>query len=354
MSLGIMLANRFPHILWWGPHYDNARPRLIIADDNAPFLLFSFPPEPAKKTASRDCRDGADDYLIKPFSARELLARVAAHLEIARLRRESEEALRQDITERKEFQAELEGLVAARTKSLQETTDQLNTFCYAIAHDLKAPVRTQVAFASLLLEEFSDRIGAEGSDYLKRMRDAAERQGRLINDLLSHMSLNRAELPLEPIELARAVEAARSDLHSEIQKNGEVIRTGGVSGKVMANDASLHLVLTNLLSNAVKFVAPGVPPEIDLWTQLRSDGSGNPFVRLIGIPEHSQDKIFGVFQRLHPRERYPGTGIGLAIVKKAVERMRGRVGVESQPGKGSRFWLELQVDAVAQSSGGNL
>ena len=259
----------------------------------------------------------------------------------------------QDISQRKEFQDALERLVAERTSSLQETTDQLNAFCYAVAHDLKAPIRAQVSLADLLIEDFVARLGAEGIDYLARMRDAAERQGRLVNDLLSHMSLNRADVPLEPLDLAPAVQAACADLQSEIHGLQALVHTESVHGMVLANGASLHLVLIHLVSNALKFVNPGTRPEVSLWTEVQSDKLRGSFVRLwvkdngIGIPARSLEKVFGVFERLHPREMYPGTGMGLALVKRAVERMGGRVGVESEPGKGSRFWAELQAAAPA-------
>ena len=249
-----------------------------------------------------------------------------------------------DITARKQFQAELERQVTERTRSLQETTDQLNAFCYSIAHDLKAPLRAQQAFACLLLDEFRGALGNTGVEYVHRISKAAAHQGRLVEDLLMQMSVGQADLPMAPVELVQAVAEARGDLALEEEQKQAQVETGLVQGKVLANAASLHLVLLNLLSNALKFIAPGIKPEVKVWTEPRE-----AFVRLwvedngIGIDPQYQGKLFGMFQRLHAGAEYPGTGIGLAIVKRAVERMGGHVGLESEHGKGSRFWVELKA-----------
>jgi len=266
-----------------------------------------------------------------------------------------------DITERKEFQAELERLVQERTAALKETTDQLNAFVYTLAHDLRAPLRAQVAFATILLEDFGEALGPEGKDFAQRIADSAERQGLLLGDLLKHVSLSREDLPLEPVDLPKALKQAQADLIMEVQQKQASISFGPLESRVIANSASLHLILTNLLSNALKFVPPGVKPQVRVWTEPRelplTDGrtgpglgqGGGKMVRIwvedngLGIRADYMNKLFGVFQRLHAGPQYPGTGIGLAIVKKAAERMGGRVGVESEEGKGSRFWVELKA-----------
>jgi len=248
-----------------------------------------------------------------------------------------------DITARKEFQAELERQVAERTRSLQETTDQLNSFCYSIAHDLKAPLRAQQSFANLLLAEFREVLGPTGVEYAQRIARAARQQGDLIEDLLAHMSVGRNDLPMGPLELGKPVAHARADLAAEELQKGALLEIGPLDGPVLGNEAAVYLVLLNLLSNALKFVPPGARPEVKLWAEPRGD-----YVRLwvqdkgLGIEPKYRGKLFGVFQRLHAGPQYPGTGIGLAIVKRAVERMGGQVGVESELGKGSRFWVELR------------
>jgi PAS domain S-box-containing protein len=254
----------------------------------------------------------------------------------------------QDISQRKTFEAELERLVAERTQSLQETTDQLNAFCYSIAHDLKAPIRAQVGYSGLLLEEFGPSLGEEGVEYLKRLREAAERQAQLVGDLLSHASLDRNPMPLSAMDLAKAVEAACSDLHADIKSKHALIHEENLNGLVVANESSLHLVLVNLLSNAIKFVAPGTKPEVSISTEARRDDHARPVVRLwvkdngLGIPACHLERIFGVFERLHSAQVYPGTGIGLAIVKRAVERMQAAWAWNQSPAR-SRFWVELRA-----------
>jgi len=249
-----------------------------------------------------------------------------------------------DITPRREFLAQLEQRVAERTESLQETTQQLNDFCYSVAHDLKAPLRSQIGFANMLMEDFAAALGDEGREYVRCIEQSAERQAALVRDLLAHVSVSRIDLPLQPVSLATAIQQARADLASLEKSSQASVEILPADIKVQANPASLHLVLSNLLSNALKFVAPATQPKIMVWIEPI-----NLYVRVwiedngIGIAPEHMDRIFGIFQRLHARERYPGTGMGLAIVKRAAERMGGRVGVESELGKGSRFWVDLKA-----------
>jgi signal transduction histidine kinase len=258
--------------------------------------------------------------------------------------RESQKALAQAHSESMRANAELEGRVEERTRELRETNDQMNSFCYALAHDLRAPLRAQAGFAAALEDEYGPVLGEGGRKYARRIADSADRQSRLLSDLLKHMSLSRADLPMEPVKLALVIDDARKDLEEEIKSKQAGLTVEAGQHKVLANRASLHLVVVNLFSNALKFVAPGVTPDVRIWTEEKG-----AFLRLsvrdngIGIPESLQNRIFGVFQRLHSTENYPGTGIGLAIVKKAAERMGGRIGLASAQGKGSTFWVELQA-----------
>lgn len=174
------------------------------------------------------------------------------------------------------------------------------------------------------------------------MAEAIHRMDELVQDLLAYSRVSRAELTLEPIDLAGMVaDIIRQLSHDLEERKAEVLIEGSLP-TVQAHGVTLSQVLTNLISNAVKFVAKGVRPRIVVRAELR-DGSVRIWVEDngIGIAPENQARIFGVFVRLHSTDDFPGTGIGLAIVEKGVQRMGGRVGLESQVGKGSRFWIEL-------------
>lgn len=239
---------------------------------------------------------------------------------------------------------ELEKQVAQRTAALQETTDQLNSFCYTIAHDLRAPLRAQEAFGNILLEDYGDALGEDGRNYARRIVGAAVRLGDLVRDLLAHASLSRGDITLTPTSVLRAMHHVWTDLGENIAAQNASVEYDDMDVMVMAHAPSLNLILNNLVSNAIKFVPAGKAPHVRLWIEKLPDG----FVRInvqdngIGIATQHQERIFGVFERLHSKDVYPGTGIGLALVRKGCERMGGRVGLQSAEGQGSRFWIDLR------------
>jgi len=245
---------------------------------------------------------------------------------------------------------------------VRERTDELNAFCHSVAHDLRGPIRTQVGFARLLLDMFGEQLGEKGRDYAQRVAQAAERQADIIQDLMAYISLSRADVPVESVSLAEVLEMAQADLALELQERDALVEAIGLDNcQVLANSSSLHLILLNLLSNAFKFVPQGTKPEVRVWAENRAghepktDNGGSEVVRLwvedngIGIEARDMGRLFGLFQRLHKAGSYSGTGMGLANVKKAAERMGGRVGVESEPGKGSRFWVELPAAVMVSN-----
>lgn len=224
-----------------------------------------------------------------------------------------------------------------------ERTRELEAFSYTVAHDLRAPLRAMAGFSQALLEDYADRpLDAGGQDYARRIADAGIRMDLLIQNLLSYSRIGREPMELESVDLTTLVAGVVERMRPEISRRNAEVETAILPGIVRANPESAARAVSNLLSNALKFVPPGRVPVV----RLRSERRGST-LRLwvedngIGIAKEYQARIFGVFERLHRREEYAGTGIGLAIVKKAVERMGGSTGVESRPGEGSRFWIEL-------------
>jgi signal transduction histidine kinase len=260
----------------------------------------------------------------------------------------------QDITERKAadqtiltLNHDLERRVMERTESLKETRDQLETFCYSIAHDLRAPLRAMQGFSQALLEDFGSRLDADGRDYAQRISGAAHRMDALVMDLLNYSRLSRQDLQFTAIELRPLLEGVLAEMAELVSQSNANIRLEGSFPTVTGHEPTLRLVLTNLISNAVKFVQTGVTPQVKIWSVDRK-GRARLWIEDNGIgiaPEH-QDRIFGVFERLQASEAFPGTGMGLAIVRKGIERMGGAVGVESELGVGSRFWIELPLVLV--------
>lgn len=258
----------------------------------------------------------------------------------------NEEALKQAQNELRGYADELERRVADRTARLQETNAEMESFSYTVSHDLRAPLRAMQGFSQALLEDYSGHLDETGRDYLQRIHRASDRMDLLIHDLLQYSRVSRANMELEPVDIRQEIMAL---VHEIPENTANIILDWTASGPyVLAHSATLYQVLSNLLENAVKFVAPGVKPEVHFRVETTPQD-----VRLwvedngIGIDPIHFDRIFRVFERLHGTNSYPGTGIGLAIVKKGVERMGGSAGVESNAGQGSRFWIQLPATPVS-------
>jgi PAS domain S-box-containing protein len=239
-------------------------------------------------------------------------------------------------------QANLELRVAERTAQLQTTISELEAFSYSLSHDMRAPLRAMEGYTQLLRNVLSDKLGPKEEDFFGRIMASAERLDNLIQDVLQYSRVARAPLELKEINLEKIVGQVISD-YPALQPPSADIQIQRPLLRVMGHEAFLTQCISNLLSNAVKFVAPGVKPKVKVHAKT-SGAEVRLFVEDngIGISAENQKQIFGIFQRLHPNTSYPGTGIGLAIVQKAVQRMGGRVGVESALGKGSKFWLQLK------------
>jgi PAS domain S-box-containing protein len=237
--------------------------------------------------------------------------------------------------------AHLEDVVNRRTAELRLSNAQLETFVYSIAHDLRAPLRTMQGFAQLLVQEHGTDLNQQGRDYADFINSSAQTMDNLLADLLAFSHISQLKMDLVPVGLGPVVEGAISGCQQEIQGTSARIENVRPWPTVLGHAATLRQVLVNLIGNALKFVS-GKAPEVRLWSERRPDGVVRIWVEDngIGIAPEFQERIFQVFQRLHTTE-YAGTGIGLAIVEKGMQRMNGRAGVVSLPGQGSRFWVEL-------------
>jgi PAS domain S-box-containing protein len=253
-----------------------------------------------------------------------------------------------DITERKRgeeqlryAQEHLESVVAERTAQLRETVSDMEAFSYSLSHDMRAPLRAMQGYAQLLREKLAEKLEPNDRDYFARIMSSAQRLDGLIQDVLQYSRIARAPLEMKPVDLEQVVRNVIHD-YPALQPPNASIDVQAPLLPVLGHEAFLTQCVSNLLSNAVKFVVPGQTPRVRIATQ-----SLGPDVRVwfedhgIGVERQDQKRIFGIFQRVHGPNRYEGTGIGLAIVQKAVERMGGRVGVESKEGQGSTFWLQL-------------
>jgi signal transduction histidine kinase len=318
----------------------------------------------------------------------------------------TEDALRERERQLSEWNRELERRVAERTATLEETVSDLEDFSYSITHDLRAPLRAIRSFAQILGEECLACGRSRAQEHITRITNAAARMDKLILDVLQYSRLARSELRLAPVDVQELLRGI-VESYPAFQPPEVEIQIDGPLPRMLGNEAALTQCFSNLLGNAIKFVVPGTRPHVRIWAErlgnpkpeIRSSKEArspksekrdeplaagaeplppsdhrspatqhatrntpqapalrslkpqpatlNPFVRLwfadngVGIPKDAQKRIFKMFQRLD--KSYDGTGVGLTVVRKAVEKMGGRVGLESEPGKGSRFWVELRA-----------
>ena len=236
---------------------------------------------------------------------------------------------------------ELEQRVIERTVQLEESNSELKAFTYTVSHDLRAPLRAMQGFAQALKEDYVSQLDEMGHEYAQRIVGAAHQMDGLILDLLAYSQLSRSDIRVVPVSLDLAIGESIAALQPLIDQQQAKISVEAMP-KALGSHRIFVQVFTNLLSNAIKFVPSNVQPDIQINCEQRADK-----VRIwvtdngLGIDLAHQQRIFSVFERLHGIESYAGTGIGLAIVKKAVARMGGDVGVVSSLGEGSQFWIEL-------------
>jgi len=265
--------------------------------------------------------------------------------------------LQVEITERKRAEHELvaakdqishhaqhlENSVIERTDQLQKTIRELEGFSYSLSHDMRAPLRAMQSYAQFLMEEYGGRFDERGVNYLQQIMRSAVRLDHLIQDVLSYTRVVHMKVPMTPVNLDRLVR----DI-IETFPNGQPIQPEfqieGTLPEVMGNEALLAQCVFNLLSNGAKFVAPGVTPRLSISAKAVGTDSIQVWFKDngIGVAPENHERIFRLFERIHPAAMYEGTGIGLTIVRKASERMDAQLGFESDLGKGSKFWIQLK------------
>ena len=253
-----------------------------------------------------------------------------------------------DITERKRADEQFRRFA----EELQRSNGELEKFAYVASHDLQEPLRKIQAFGDRLATRFGDKLDDQGRDYLDRMQASATRMRQLINDLLAFSRVTTKTQPFSRVDLNKAAADAVDDLHDRIQQTGGAVDVGPLP-TIDADPTQVRQLLQNLIGNGLKFHKPGEPPRVTVRAETATEpGPGGPpraVVRLtvsdngIGFEEKYLDRIFQVFQRLHGRDEYDGTGVGLAICRKIVDRHGGAITARSAPGRGATFVVTLPL-----------
>jgi signal transduction histidine kinase len=235
---------------------------------------------------------------------------------------------------------------------LQQANQELESFAYSVSHDLRAPLRTMQGFAHALVQNFGNELSDEARDYARRIIASGQQSEKLISDLLAYSRLSFERLELMPVELNAVVDQAREQVQADLTESQAHVTVEEPLPTVRGNVTALVQVVANLLSNAVKFVPDDRKPEVRIWSEERE---GN--VRLwvedngVGVPVGQEERIFRVFERLVESGNRPGTGIGLAIVRRGLQRVGGECGVEHLPDGGSGFWIEIPGERLSWSAG---
>jgi signal transduction histidine kinase len=283
---------------------------------------------------------GAVDYLFLPVVPQVLKAKVSVFVELAR-QTQIIKTQASDLAAHNCRQAEQLEVIQKLNDELKNANSELEAFSYTVSHDLRAPLRSISGYVGVLFEEYGSRLDEEGRGHLFALDRAAKRMDALTRDLLAYGRVAREAVTLEPVSLKPLLEVVLSVIGSANTHPAKITIEPDLLD-VMGHRFLLEQCLTNLISNATKFVSPGVIPEVRIRTEPRGSQ-----VRLwiedngIGIDASYHQKIFSMFERVGDLRRYEGTGIGLAIVHRAVQRMGGACGVESALGQGSRFWVDL-------------
>jgi signal transduction histidine kinase len=287
---------------------------------------------------------GADDYLVKPFGARELLARVDSNIRIAKNR----------VAAMAAYAEQLEQVVRRRTQelrklnhSLETSNEDLQQFAHVASHDLKEPVRKIRTFTGRLLDEYANHLPQEALTFLQKIMQATIRMGTMIEGVLNYSILNSNEQPMEQIDLNEVFAQIESDLELVIQASGAEIRRGALP-QIEGAQVLIYQLFYNLINNALKFSRSAHKPLIMIQS-LVTEGAGKRFAELtvsdngIGFDAAQADKIFEAFIRLNTKDRFEGTGLGLALCKKIAERHHGSISASGVSGEGAVFVVRLPL-----------
>jgi PAS domain S-box-containing protein len=246
----------------------------------------------------------------------------------------------------KRLNLDLEERVRERTGQLEAANRELEAFSYSVSHDLRAPLRAVRGFTEMLLDHYTAQLDARGQDFLSRVRDASSKMNELVEDLLRLSRVTRGDLQDQDIDLSAIVEDIAADMKREEPREIEVVIAPGLQAR--GDERLVRLVLDNLLRNAWKFT--GRNPKARIEFGQAHDAAAAFFVRDngVGFDMAYAGRLFGVFQRLHSIDEFPGSGVGLAIVQRVVNRHGGRVWAEARPDEGATFYFTLPAHGDIQ------
>jgi signal transduction histidine kinase len=312
------------------PHWRGIEGLKILEEEGVDVPLILVTGALGEVTAVDCLKQGATDYVLKGALTRlpTAIRRALQEKKLREQRRKAEEAL------------------AEKAEELARSNKELEQFAYIASHDLQEPLRMVASYTELLGERYRGKLDDKADKYIGYAVDGAHRMQRLINDLLAYARVGSKAKPLEPTDSAAVLALVIAGLQKVIESSqAEIVQEN--LPMVLADDVQLGQVFQNLIANAIKFRHPERPPRI----QVRAESQGE-MVRFslvdngIGMEKESTGRIFQMFQRLHTRDEYEGTGIGLAVAKKVVERHGGRIWFDSVPGDGTTFYFTLPMAAV--------